>query len=169
MAREILRTIAIALGLHGVFTVSLPLLLLIASRETPWAWLPLGQLRWLGPGLIAVGAYLYVWSLARLISRRTSALPGQAPTALECDGWYATVRHPLLLGVVLILFGEAVVTGSLALLVYALLYWLWLHAFVVRREEPELVAAFGDAYRDYCRRVPRWIPHFGRRREVTDD
>ena len=158
MTRETLKTIAIAVALHGVFTVSLPWLILTATSDSSWAWLPLGPLRWLGPALIAFGVYLYVWSVARLISRQTSALPGQAPTALECDGWYARVRHPLLLGVILILLGEAIAFASLALLAYALLYWLWLHVFVTRREEPELVAAFGQAYREYCQRVPRWIP-----------
>jgi protein-S-isoprenylcysteine O-methyltransferase Ste14 len=158
VARETLKTIAIAVLLHGVFTIGIPWLLFAATRDTAWTRLPLGPLRWIGPLLVACGAYLYVWSVARLISRQTSALPGQAPTALARDGWYARVRHPLLLGVVLILLGEAIATASLALLAYALLYWLWLHAFVTRREEPELVTAFGDAYRDYCRRVPRWIP-----------
>jgi protein-S-isoprenylcysteine O-methyltransferase Ste14 len=59
---------------------------------------------------------------------------------------------------VLILFGEAFFLGSFALLVYALAYWLWLNAFVARKEEPDLLREFGDTYADYCRDVPRWIP-----------
>lgn len=159
MHREAAKTIAIAILLHGVFTIGLPWWLLRATHDVTWAWLPLGPLRWLGPPLIAFGIYLYIWSVARLLARQTSALPGQAPTALETDGWYARVRHPLLLGVVAILIGEAIAARSLALSAYALLYWLWLHAFVTRREEPDLRAAFGPAYDDYCRRVPRWLPN----------
>jgi len=33
-----------------------------------------------------------------------------------------------------------------------------LHAFVAGREEPELIAVLGAAYRDYCARVLRSIP-----------
>lgn len=49
---------------------------------------------------------------------------------LVTHGWYGRTRHPLLLGVVAILFGEAAFFSSLALLGYALAYWLWLTAFV---------------------------------------
>ncbi|MDX2166299.1 MAG: isoprenylcysteine carboxylmethyltransferase family protein [Deltaproteobacteria bacterium] len=154
------KTIAVAAALHAVFTIAVPLWLWSATRAA-LPRLPLGPLRWLGLGLIGFGIYLYVWSLAHLLRRDTSALPGQAPRVLDTSGWYARVRHPLLLGVVAILFGEAVVAASWALLAYALFYWALLHRFVVRREEPELLATFGAAYADYTARVPRWLPRRG--------
>jgi protein-S-isoprenylcysteine O-methyltransferase Ste14 len=160
-AREVVKTVGTAVVLHAVFTIGLPWLLLTASRSAPWAWVSLGPARWIGPAAIAFGVYLYVWAVVRLLARRTSALPGYAPTVLETDGWYARVRHPLLLGVVCVLLGEAVTAQSLVLLAYALAYWLWLDVFVARYEEPELRAVFGDAYASYCRRVPRWIPRLG--------
>jgi protein-S-isoprenylcysteine O-methyltransferase Ste14 len=167
-AKEGLKTIGFAAVLHGIFTIGLPWVLLTATRGTPWAWVPLGPLRWLGPGAVAFGAYLYLWAVGRLLVRRTSALPVQAPTVFETDRWYACVRNPLLLGVVLILIGEAVTAQSLGLLGYALAYWFWLDTFVARYEEPQLHAAFGEAYAAYVRRVPRWIPRVGRWRSKND-
>jgi protein-S-isoprenylcysteine O-methyltransferase Ste14 len=155
---ERVKTICIAAALHGIFTISVPWLLLEATGDRRWASVPLGPVRGIGLLGIVFGIYLYLWALRRLLSRQTSALPGTRPTALETAGWYARVRHPLLLGVVLILLGEAVAAQSLVLLSYALLYWLWLNLFVARREEPDLRAAFGETYLEYCRRVPRWIP-----------
>lgn len=161
--RELLKTIVTAVVLHGVFTMGLPWLILNSTRDMPWASVSLGPLRWLGLMGIAFGGYLYIWAVTRLVSRGTSALPGQRPTVLQSDGWYATVRHPLLLGVVLILLGEAVTAESVTLLGYAVAYWLGLNVFVAWREEPELHASFGEAYASYCRRVPRWIPNLTRR------
>ena len=95
--------------------------------------------------------------------RRTSAIPGKEATVLVTHGWYGRIRHPLLLGVVAILFGEAVFFSSLALLGYALAYCLWLTLFVALKEEPDLRRTFGDSYDSYFRDVPRWIPGVTRR------
>lgn len=57
-----------------------------------------------------------------------------------------------------ILLAEAVFFSSAALLAYALAYWLWLTLFVVLKEEPDLRRTFGEAFDDYCRDVPRWMP-----------
>ena len=89
-------------------------------------------------------------------------MPGREATALLTHGWYGHTRHPLLLGVVAILLGEAVFFSSLALLGYALVYWLWLTLFVALKEEPDLRRTFGADYDAYCREVPRWIPKVSR-------
>jgi protein-S-isoprenylcysteine O-methyltransferase Ste14 len=153
----VLKTLLVAVLLIVVFLVGIPMLILRATSGG-WSQLPRGGALWLGIIPIVFGAYLYLWSVIRLLRRGTSAVPGQAPSVLEVGGWYGRVRHPLLLGVVLILLGEALLFSSLALLGYALAYALWLHAFVVLKEEPDLRRAFGERYDEYCREVPRWIP-----------
>lgn len=153
-----LKTVAVAVIFHALFTVTVPWLILRGSGGARWTVLPLGPLRWGGGALVAFGIYLYLRSLARLLARQTSALPGQMPTHLQTSGWYARTRNPLLLGVVAILLGEAVFFASLPLLAYALLYWLLVDRFVAVREERDLRHAFGDAFETYARAVPRWIP-----------
>ncbi len=73
------------------------------------------------------------------------------------EGAHGWSRNPLLLGVVLILFGECLAFESLLLLVYAVLYWTWLTLYLVFFEEPALRRALGDEYLHYCRHVPRWF------------
>ena len=73
------------------------------------------------------------------------------------EGVHGWSRNPLLLGVVLILFGEFLAFESLALLVYAVLYWTWLTLYLVFFEEPALRRTLGDEYLHYCRHVPRWF------------
>lgn len=153
-----LKTALAAVVLYGVFVVGLPALILRLADAMPLPSVDIGSFRWLGVPVAGFGFYLYLWAASRLLRRQTSAIPGIAPSVLMTDGWYGRTRHPLLLGVVLILFSEAVFFSSVALLVYALAYWLWLTLFVVRREEPDLRRTFGEAFDHYYRDVPRWIP-----------
>ena len=62
------------------------------------------------------------------------------------------------LGVASIVLGEAIFLRSPSLLVYlAALAAAW-HLFVILWEEPSLERTFGDEYRAYRARVPRWLP-----------
>jgi len=60
----------------------------------------------------------------------------------------------------LIVIGQAVLFRSTAVVEYAAAIWLAAHLFVLLYEEPTLQRKFGEEYREYRRRVPRWIPRF---------
>ncbi len=76
------------------------------------------------------------------------------------EGPYRHVRNPMLLGVHLVLIAEALLIGSLPILlwmfVFAALNTVYFWAF----EEPQLARRFGKTYLDYKRAVPRWIPRW---------
>jgi protein-S-isoprenylcysteine O-methyltransferase Ste14 len=71
---------------------------------------------------------------------------------LQTTGLYGWVRHPLYLGWVLAVWGAGHMTGDRAL--FAGISTLYL-VLAVPYEERALVAAFGDEYRRYQRRI-RW-------------
>ena len=77
---------------------------------------------------------------------------------LVTDGLHRFVRHPLYLGVIMILWGGAVSDFGLATAVWGSLY-LFIGA---RHEERSLSALYGEAYADYKRRVPAVIPWKGK-------
>lgn len=79
---------------------------------------------------------------------------------LVTEGMHARMRHPIYLAALLMVTGWTVGSGLLA--DYLLLAWALL-AFpvMIALEERELVARFGDAYRDYQKRVPAIIPRVG--------
>jgi protein-S-isoprenylcysteine O-methyltransferase Ste14 len=60
------------------------------------------------------------------------------------------------IGATLALLGAALFYGSLSILIYAILFLLAMHVFVVAYEEPTLRRTFGTEYEAYCRRVRRW-------------
>ena len=77
---------------------------------------------------------------------------------LAMTGPYSVVRNPLYVGNFLGLlgFGFAVEQPLLAIalgLTFALFY-----PSVVAQEESHLAGVFGEPYREYCARVPRWMP-----------
>ena len=159
---RLFRTILVAAVLHGLFTVSIPLLLVKLGNGTPLPQAFSGVFPALGFALVVLGAGVYAWALTELfLSTDAAPVPLAHPVRLRTSGIYARVRNPLLLGVVTILLGEATWFHSLLVLGYAILYWTLLHMFVMRVEEPDLERRFGASYFSYKVRVPRWIPRVG--------
>lgn len=77
---------------------------------------------------------------------------------LIITGPYRYVRNPMLSGVIIILFSEALVFWSLAFFIYTTLFVLLNMAYFPLVEEPGLIKRYGAAYKIYMNNVPRWIP-----------
>lgn len=74
------------------------------------------------------------------------------------QGPYAIIRHPRYVEILLFTLGYAAVSNHTGPWVVAALTFPVLH-LVVLLEERELRDRFADAYREYCGRVPRYLPH----------
>lgn len=83
--------------------------------------------------------------------------PDRFPRALISEGVYGRIRHPRYMQLLIALTGYAMIANYLAAYV-AVALWVPAIFVIVRLEERELRARFGDAYDDYCRRVPRFFP-----------
>ncbi len=120
---------------------------------------PLGPLRFLGLGPLALGIAIVLWCARDFaVKGRGTPAPIDPPKELVVRGLYRYVRNPMYVGAVLILGGHFGWFLALELLPYLALVLLAFHLFVVLYEEPALTRKFGDAYRDYQAAVPRWIP-----------
>lgn len=132
-----------------------------------WLALNLGRIRvdeglaWtcagLGLALFAAGTTLgFAGWLALGTNRAPAATTTEAQT-LVTHGVYGLVRHPAYLAVSLQYLGAALALQNWALLIGALAnFAFWKQ--VADTEERLLVKHFGDAYRDYRKRVPQMIP-----------
>jgi protein-S-isoprenylcysteine O-methyltransferase Ste14 len=78
---------------------------------------------------------------------------------LVVTGIRTQVRHPIYLGHLCEVFGWSVGTGSLATIVL-LVFAAITGAIMIRKEDAELEARFGDVYRQYRDRVPALLPKF---------
>ena len=141
-----------------------PLLLLIVtylvqSGAPPAAGASFGRIgaAILGAALSLGGAGLLVWSF--LSWRGIFAGHGVlADHKLVTGGAYGFVRHPVYLAALLVWLGLAVGYLSGTALVVTLLYVVPIYLLYIRSEEDMMLAAFGDAYRDYRRVVPMIVP-----------
>jgi protein-S-isoprenylcysteine O-methyltransferase Ste14 len=98
---------------------------------------------------------------------RGTPLPMDAPRLLVTEGFFAFVRNPIMVGELLVIWAEAFYVSSVGGVLYATVISVAAHLSVVYVEEPELRRRFGAHYADYCRNVPRWLPHLRRYHRVA--
>jgi protein-S-isoprenylcysteine O-methyltransferase Ste14 len=126
--------------------------------------LPLGH--WIGTPWRPVGWLIVI---AGVITSTTAALqfrrvgttlnplaPAKA-TTLVTSGAFSCSRNPMYLGLLVVLTGWAFVLGSASPWVVPPLYVVVITRVQIAPEEQVLARLFGDAYRDYRRRVGRWL------------
>ena len=80
---------------------------------------------------------------------------------LVTTGPYARLRHPQYTGFVLIMFGFLVQWPTLVTLVMFPVL-VTMYALLARREESDSQSEYGDAWRAYAARTPRFIPKLTR-------
>jgi protein-S-isoprenylcysteine O-methyltransferase Ste14 len=102
-------------------------------------------------------AFLLHGSWRAFRTARTPLEPWKATRALVRDGVFRLSRNPVYLAFLLIQAAIAWWVGNGWLLGLLPVTWSLLDRLQVRREETYLLSQFGDDYRDYCRRVRRWI------------
>jgi protein-S-isoprenylcysteine O-methyltransferase Ste14 len=120
----------------------------------------------LGAGVVLVGLVVVAACIRHFaVEGRGTLAPWDPPKLLVVAGPYRFVRNPMISGVVLVLAGEALALRSIPHTVWAGMFAVANMVYIPLLEEPRLEERFGAAYREYCRRVPRFIP----RLRITND
>jgi protein-S-isoprenylcysteine O-methyltransferase Ste14 len=79
---------------------------------------------------------------------------------LVTSGVYAHCRNPMYIGNLLILTGVAIGSNSWTCIALTVPLFILVYVAIVAAEEDFLRRKFGAPFEEYCRDVPRWLPHW---------
>jgi len=137
------------------------LLLFTPGIDTRWdiSTLVYGLIFFAGLVLLLAGMILLLITVYLFASVGEGTLAPWDPTEkLVIQGPYQYMRNPMITGVVTVLIGESVLTGSWIIVLWITLFFALNHVYFIFSEEPGLAKRFGEPYKRYKQNVPRWIP-----------
>lgn len=137
--------IALSLVLHAVYPL-------------PWFGSPMSDI------LVAVGwlallamVALFFTAFRAMARAKTPVNPNAQPEHLVTEGPFGVTRNPIYLADTLLLLGVGLVSGIAWFIPLALVAAYMTKKMAIDREERWLTEKFGKRYRDYTKRVRRWI------------
>jgi len=133
-----------------MLTVLLHFLLPI-KQILPFPWSLLG----LFP--LVVGVILNLWADRSFKKHDTTVKPFLESTALVTTGVFRLTRNPMYLGMVTMILGVAILLGSAGPFLVVPILGIIFQRIFINPEERMLAATFGERFRQYRRRVRRWI------------
>ena len=110
--------------------------------------------------LLLVAAGLFVWTFRSLGKNLTDTVVTRQQHTLVQHGPYRWIRHPLYSSAALLIAALSLIAANWFFFAVgaALLCVLIMRT---RTEEENLVARFGDSYRQYMERTGRFVPRIG--------
>jgi protein-S-isoprenylcysteine O-methyltransferase Ste14 len=118
---------------------------------------PLFVVKIAGALLIVGGLGIILDVHLKMKRARTNIEPWKPTTKIISDGIYAYSRNPVYVAMLLIYLGAVFVFNSFWFLPFLILVLLVMHYGVIIREESYLEGKFGEEYRQYKKRIRRWI------------
>jgi len=114
-------------------------------------------MRLIGLFPILAGCYLNVYTDRLIKKHNTTIKPFEKPASLIVDGPFRYSRNPIYLGMVLIVFGGSLLSGSILSFIVPIAFALLIHFLYIINEEVLLEKSFGETYLNYKIEVRCWI------------
>lgn len=131
------------------------------THESGHLWAALFGWGALGAMVEMIVGYAFVFfGISLLIEGWREVYVAARQNRLATDGLYGIVRHPQYTGIFIAIFGQLVHWPTIPTLVLFPVI-LWAYVRLADREESKLIREFGDEYRRYKERVPKFLPRSG--------
>lgn len=107
----------------------------------------------------SVGIVMELVSIAYFSRAKTTVNPlkPERSNQLVITGLYRVTRNPMYVGMLLLLSGYTIWKGNPFGISALWVFTAYITHFQIKPEEEALLQHFGDAYRDYKKRVRRWL------------
>ncbi len=138
----LLGAIILLVGLHFLFPLR-------EINRFPWTLIGIVPL--------AAGIVLNILADRAFKRQNTTVKPFQQSRVLVTQGVFRISRNPMYLGMVLILAGIAMLMGSASPWIIVTAFAVVFDRLFIRAEERMLAETFGPAFREYKKRVRRWL------------
>jgi protein-S-isoprenylcysteine O-methyltransferase Ste14 len=124
----------------------------------PWIPSPLSDILFaIGIVTIAGVVAIDVSAMRTLHRARTTIMPHRGSDHLVSSGPFSFSRNPIYLANTMLTVAIGLIAGSVWFLGFGLLAAFATQKLAIEREEKHLEARFGKKYRDYRKKVRRWI------------
>ncbi|MBX9461410.1 MAG: isoprenylcysteine carboxylmethyltransferase family protein [Aquamicrobium sp.] len=124
----------------------------------PWIPGPLGELLFAVGWLVVGGALAIDITAMRTMARaKTTIMPHRGSDHLVTGGPFSFTRNPIYLGNTMLMIGIGLIAGIVWFILLAPVAAFVTQKLAIEREERHLEIRFGKKYRDYAKKVRRWI------------
>jgi len=106
---------------------------------------------------LILGIVINILADRQFHKRHTTVKPFQESSALITDGVYHFSRHPMYLGMTLLLVGVAMLLGSFISFCVIPVFVLMINGIFIKSEEQMMDGQFGEVWQDYAKEVRRWM------------
>jgi protein-S-isoprenylcysteine O-methyltransferase Ste14 len=155
-ALELLLVVGLPLWLYEIVAYAWPLPWHVFPPPLDAVLLDAAAARVLGAVMVAGGLAVFALALGAFGDAWRVGIDEQSPGELVTGGIFAHTRNPIFLFMDLYFVGTFLLNGRLIFLLVALLAIATIH-LQIRQEERFLERTYGDAYRDYCAGVARYL------------
>ena len=110
-------------------------------------------------GWLVIIAVIALWATSFRAMRRagTTLDPSGEPSHLLTGGPFSITRNPIYLANTLLLFGVGFISGNWWFVLLGIVAAILTQKIAIEFEEKVLAEKFGRKYRDYAKKVRRWI------------
>lgn len=139
----------IAIVIAAVLSYTVPL---------PWVPSPFSDIALAAGVLMAIAAIAVdILAMRTMSAAKTTVMPHRGSEHLVTKGPFSFSRNPIYLGNTVLTIAIGLVFGALWFLPAGIAAAFATQKLAIEREEKHLAVKFGKPYRDYCKRVKRWI------------